>query len=52
MESTKRTKAILLGLVAMTAFYVLPEPAIAVAKRALEMMVVMQLCLEVLKTRK
>jgi hypothetical protein len=52
MESTKRSKTILIGLVAMTAFCFLPEPAIVVVKQALEIMVVMQLCLEVLKTPK
>jgi hypothetical protein len=52
MESTKKTKTILLGLLAMTALYCLPEPAIAVAKRTLEVIVVMQLGLEVLKSLK
>jgi hypothetical protein len=49
MENTKRAKQMLLAVVAVTTLYLLPESALMGAKRALEVLVVIQLCHEVFK---
>ena len=49
MENTNRAKQMLLVVVAAAAMYLLPESALIGAKRALEVMVVIQLCHEVFK---
>jgi hypothetical protein len=52
MENTNRAKQMLLAVVAVTALYLLPESTLIGAKRALEIMVVIQLCHEVFKRQK
>lgn len=45
----KRYMRVLLGLVIVTTLYHMPEASLAEAKRVLEAIVVVQLCLEALK---